>query len=522
MSIEGSAKKKLLAVLVWAACLGAALAVVVFWWRPFSRERLDSQTGSQSRYRHKIILRSDSFSGYCILRSAEMRQQLANAGILLAIEDDKADYVGRLTALKKDKADMAVFTVDSLLAAGARIGEFPATIVTVIDETRGADAIVAYRSAVASIQDLNRPDARFVLTPDSPSEFLARIVVSDFNLPKLPAKWVSPAGGAAEVYELFRKASRSEPRAYVLWEPYVSKALAEAGVHVLLGSDKIKGYIVDVLVARRTFLRDHPALVRTVIESYLRAAYSCRDGMPELVMEDAKAAGEPLSRQEAERLVKGIQWKNTLENYAHFRLLSRQESGGLEDLEAIISKVTGILIVTSAITRDSVTVPPNALYYDKIMRDLQAGDFHPGRTLGIVGGSGGDLDAIRGEAELPALSEKEWDGELLAVGQMRVPPISFLRGTAELGIQSRRDLEALAGRLKSLPRYYLLVAGHARAEGDPDENLRLAKERADIVAEYLILRLGIARNRVLAVAAKPSQQAGEAQSVTFELKQRPY
>jgi outer membrane protein OmpA-like peptidoglycan-associated protein len=522
MSIESSAGKRLLVATVWTVLLGTVLAVIVLWWKPFSKHRIEQLTGSESRYKHRIVLRDDSFTGYCVLRCEAMTELLAKEGILLAIEDDKADYAGRMRALKDDKADLAVFTVDSLLVAGAKLGEFPATIVMVIDETRGADAIVAYKSAVASIQDLNKAQARFVLTPDSPSEFLARVVVSDFNLPNLSARWITKADGAADVYERFRKASRTQPTAYVLWEPYVSKALAESGAHVLIGSDKIKGYIVDVLAARRTFLRDNPELVAKVVQAYLRAAYASRDSMAQLVMSDAKAAGEPLSPEEADRLVKGIQWKNTLENYAHFRLLSRQESLGLEDMEEIISKVARVLGATGAVAGERLGVQANTLFYDKIMKDLQSSDFHPGRKLAIVSNVAEAIDPVRGEARLAALSDQQWQSDLVAVGQMRIEPISFLRGTAELGIQSRRDLEDLAGRLKSLPRYYLQVVGHARSEGDPEANMLLAKQRADMAGEYLVLRLGVGRERVRSAAASPSRDTGDAQSVTFQLMQLPY
>jgi hypothetical protein len=40
---------------------------------------------------------------------------------------------------------LAVFTIDSLITAGAKAGDFPGSIVLVIDETKGGDAIVAAR-----------------------------------------------------------------------------------------------------------------------------------------------------------------------------------------------------------------------------------------------------------------------------------------------------------------------------------------------------------------------------------------
>ena len=59
-----------------------------------------------------------------------------------------------------------------------------------------------------------------------------------------------------------------------MWEPYVSKALEKPGAQILLDSSKLKGYIVDVLVAERQFLKDHPDLVQAVVEAHCRAAFT--------------------------------------------------------------------------------------------------------------------------------------------------------------------------------------------------------------------------------------------------------
>jgi outer membrane protein OmpA-like peptidoglycan-associated protein len=107
------------------------------------------------------------------------------------------------------------------------------------------------------------------------------------------------------------------------------------------------------------------------------------------------------------------------------------------------------------------------------------------------------------------------------VGQLKVAPIAFARGTAGINVQSERDLDDLCRKLPSWPRYYLLVVGHARAEGDPQANLKLAEERALAVANYLFSK-GVPRERVKAQAAPPSGTEGSSQSVSFELRQAPY
>jgi ABC-type taurine transport system substrate-binding protein len=299
------------------------------------------------------------------------------------VTDDKADYAARLDALRSGKVQLAAFTIDSLIVAGAKAGDFPATIVLAIDETQGADALVAYEKALGSVQDLNDPAAKIALTPNSPSEFLARVLLAHFSLPRLQENWIVPADGAAEVYRQFRSANPAEKKAYVLWEPYVSRALQQPGARVLIDSGKLKGYIVDVLVARREFLRDKPELVRGVVECYARASYryaSEPGGMSKLVMDDARQTGvESLDATQTKRIVEGIQWKNTLENYAQFGLTSGVEQGGLPTMEDMIGNIMDVLLKTKAISSDPLGGKYTTLFYDRVLADLRAASFHPVR-----------------------------------------------------------------------------------------------------------------------------------------------
>ena len=181
----------LLAAATWLVLLGLAAVGYRFFLHPTVEKRLHRQTGSSSQYRHDVRVAVDSFSGYCLLRSQALGDRLKKQGIRLTIKDDGADIPGRLQAMKDGDVEMAAFTIDSLLLAGAEAGAFPGSMVLIIDETRGADAMVAYEQAVPTLDALNDGSARIVATPASPSEFLARVAVANFNLPALPANWLS-------------------------------------------------------------------------------------------------------------------------------------------------------------------------------------------------------------------------------------------------------------------------------------------------------------------------------------------
>ena len=524
---QRKAKGCLIASLLWCVILVILGAAYKFLVHPSLSKKLTEETGSASQYRETVRLAADSFSGYAIFRSDRMKENLRQDGIKLDLHDDGADYEARIEALRNGETDLAVFTIDSYLAAGTRAGDFPGSIVLIIDETKGGDAIVAKPSAIQSLQDLNDPNARIVFTANSPSEFLARVVLAHFNLPDLPENWAQGADGPQAVLRAAQEAGSTDKRAFVLWEPYVARAVNDHGHRILLDSSKLEGYIVDVLVAQRSFLRDHPDRVASVLQAYLRAAfhYSQSDNaLVELVQEDAARTGsERLTPAQAQRVVDGIQWKNTLENYAHFGVNPRDQEDKVPHLEDIIMNIVDVLVKTQAIPQDPLAGRYHTLFYQKTLSDLKADDFHPSRNLNVVAGLGSSpesVETVRVTEEAKAISETEWT-QLRPVGELSIKPLVFVRGSANISITSRRDLSALAKKLKSFPEFYVRLIGQTRSEGDTDANRRLAEQRATAVSEQLIAA-GIGSQRIRTEATPSIDRAGAAQSVRFVVGQLPY
>jgi len=515
--------KIVLFALIWLTIIGGLAATYKFWWAPRQKGALMDETGSDASYKHRIALRLDGFSGYAVFRSPAMKRILREQGIRLELEDDKADYAARMQALRDGKADLAVFTIDSEVKAGVLLGgEMPATIVMVIDQTQGADAIVAYAAGLARLEDLNHPDAKFVFTPNSPSEFLARVIVGQLSLPRLPEKWYEEAEGAEDVLKRLKAADPKARRAFVLWEPQLSEALKVNGVRQLFGSGQCRNCIVDVLVARREFLAEKPDLVRAVVESYFRALHSYTEspnGLAELIAEDAKALDAPLTTEQVQRLVSGIEFKGVMDNYVHFGLVPPMT--GVQPLEEIFEYIGKILVATGAIAQNPYKGQATRLYYDAIVRKMHGDGFHPGKKQEIVSGLGpgaADLAAAHAGEELPALADAEW-GKLAPVGTAKVPSIGFRRGTAEISELSQADLDALSQQLGAWSTYYVRVVGESRADGDAAANARLATDRAAAVVAYLTSK-GVSVNRLRPESAKAS--ADGAAEVSFVLVQKAY
>lgn len=535
--MEAKTKSRVIMVASWLIIIGVIGLAYKFLVEPRLSGRRDKlvQDTSTQNYDHEIKIAHDSFPGYAILRSVAVKNLLDRQAIKLTFIDDKADYVKRVRDLKSGKVQMAVFTIDAYLKAGNVVGDYPGSIVLVIDESKGADAIVAHERGVAAIPNLSNPNAKIILTPDSPSETLARIMINTMSLPSLPSNWQSDANGAEDVYKKLKSADPDDPYAYVLWEPYVTKALAIDGVQLLLDSSKLKGYIVDVLVVQREFLNSQRELVTHVVQAYLRANYDYTnqpDGLLSLIQEDAKQYGDKLNQNEASKLVKGIEWRNTVENYAHFGIITGSAAKETEKLDTMIEKIMQVLVKTKSLPSDPLAGNYGQLYFEGILRALNTDDFHPGvlsssATEGLEGILVDTSDVIdekvREEKTLNPLSDDNWN-TLAPVAAMKIEPIQFGRGNARILPGSKRALTDIASKLKSFPQYYLRVVGHTRAEGDATANKILATQRADAAAKAL-RELGIANHRIRAIAGTRNafkKQGGEAQSVTFELLGKPY
>jgi outer membrane protein OmpA-like peptidoglycan-associated protein len=304
-----------------------------------------------------------------------------------------------------------------------------------------------------------------------------------------------------EIIKNFRNAAPSAPNVYVTWEPYVSQMLADSEMHLVVDSSKFTGYIVDTLVVSRNFLAKNQATVEQVLESYFTALYEFRDEREKvkLIIEDAEQTGSPLTQDQAQSLVKKIQWKNTQENFAHMGL----REGKVFPLEVMIERILNLLKSSGAISMDPTAGQLTRLFYDPPLAQLQTRNFHPG--LGS--------ESVFEQGELPPLDETQW-GSLVSIGTLNIPDLVFARGSATLTESSQFTLDELVHKLQSWPNYYLRIRGSATKQGNLDANRALANDRAQAALGYLQSR-GVSPNRMRVFDGETTGQT----RVSFELGQ---
>ena len=96
----------------------------------------------------RIVIGVDNWVGYFPLCSDQLRKRMRVAGYVVRCEDDKADYAKRFNELKAGRLQFAVGTVDAYVSNGSATA-FPGAIVAVIDESKGGDALVAWKDKAA-------------------------------------------------------------------------------------------------------------------------------------------------------------------------------------------------------------------------------------------------------------------------------------------------------------------------------------------------------------------------------------
>ena len=227
-----------------------------------------------------------------------------------------------------------------------------------------------------------------------------------------------------------------------------------------------------------------------------------------------------LSEDGSKAIVDGIQWKNTLENYAHFGLVKGAAAGDLLTMEDMIGNVTEILLKTQALDSDPLNGNYTSLYYDKILLEMRADNFHPANLIAGLGQGTKDLQGVRTNIQLGKLSESQWSS-LRAVGDLNVQSIGFRRGSSAISLSSEHELRRLKKMLDNFPSFYLRIVGQTRSEGDPEANRRLAETRAKSVGDFL-RNDGVSASRIRTEAAPSASKSGAAQSVRFQVGQVPF
>ena len=474
------------------------LRAILPWWQ----ETQQRSTSDAAATRGVLTIGVDNWIGYFPLCSPEMRRNLRARGYALECIEDAADYGERLRKLAEGDLDFAVATVDAYLLNGGKQG-FPGVIVAVIDESKGGDAIVADSSRVSDLNALaGRGGMKIAFTPASPSEHLLKSVNAHFDLGLYGSGnngWQLPSDGSSEALELLR-ADRADVA--VLWEPDVSRALADGRMVKLMGTEDTDKLIVDILMAGRKFASRDPGAVRELLDAWFETLQVYLADSERLVADIREETD--LEPAQIRSMLDGVQWAGLLENGSLWFDVQQQMTIGNDGLVEAIEAASEILIENGDFSASPVPGgDPYRLTNRDFIRELYLQAYPAGSDLSPENALARDF---------APLSENEWR-QLRRVGTLKVEPVSFRRGTGLLDLAGKNTIDRIAEKVRRYPNFRILVEGHTGLKGDAEQNLKLSASRARAVARYLMVTYKVDADRLRAVgygASKPlAKKPGE-------------
>jgi outer membrane protein OmpA-like peptidoglycan-associated protein/ABC-type nitrate/sulfonate/bicarbonate transport system substrate-binding protein len=474
-----------LKVFVSLLVVGLLLIVGAKFVLPMWQDAEQRSTSDAGAAHGSLTVGVDSWVGYFPLCSPAMSKRMREAGYNLRCDDDAANYARRFERLGNGELQLAVSTVDAYVLNGVK-SQYPGAIVAVLDQSKGGDAIVARRSAVANLDALKqKPSLRIAFTPNSPSDHLLKAVGVHFDVPHLKDRkgsWRVVADGSADA---LKKLQSGDVDVAVLWEPDVSRALADGQFVKLIGSEDTENLIVDVLIASRTLVQEKPEAIAAVLDHYFQTLSQYRND-DALLHEQVRAYAKVDATQVA-AMLRGVAWASLNDNGVQWLGVLPASAGGEQRLVDVVNDSTQIMI--SAGDFDGNPLPDRDAYR------ITNGQFIAKLFNAGAGGNAGPASA---QKSFTPLDERAWSA-LQEVGTLKIEPIGFQRGAASLNEDGEQALARMMDRLRHYPNYRILVKGHTGSGGDADANMELSKLRAQTVASHLLSAYGMDANRLRAV-----------------------
>ena len=208
----------------------------------------------------RLTLAIQTWVGYGPLYLAAEKGFFAEDGLDLVFVHEDLD-AARSDAFRAGMLDVEAGTIDVLV--NKRAAGLPVVAVAPIDYSLGADAVVA-TSDIHVLADL--VGKKVALARDNAGEIFLSYLFHQAGLPFERGTIVSMAPDKAA--EAFLNA---EVDAAVTWEPWVTRALAREGAHVLVSTKDEPEIIVDVFNVREELVREKPDLVRALLRGWYKA-----------------------------------------------------------------------------------------------------------------------------------------------------------------------------------------------------------------------------------------------------------
>lgn len=386
-----------------------------------------------------------------------------------------------------------------------------AKAVMIVDNTRGADAIIARDPSIRKVEDL--AGKKVALLQFTPSHGMTIDAVDNSSLSarrkqSIEYVFIAAEDGLGGVRAALESGSVD---AAVLWDPDLSLALRATKGHVVYSTKTASNLIFDVIVCDQRVLDDAQgaAAVQKLVTGWMKGVDVAKADPNGAV--DALVATEEfftlLAKDEGKPFVKGLfdnlLWTGVADNA---RILGL--SGGTNHYARVYQRFDQIYRAAGALANPkSPVIPPQDSFDTRFIRSL-----YDASTTAQV-------EAKKTET----FTEQAREEAVQAPAEVTKPVVvNFASGQAALTKRAEKIIDTdMVPFIENNGSAYFEISGNTDSTGNAAINNRLSLARAEAVVDYLVRQWEFPRERFKIVgngSDKPlcNESAPEAEGLTID------
>ncbi len=379
-----------------------------------------------------------------------------------------------------------------------RNNNLDARAIMVVDNTRGADAVIARASEMQRIEDL--AGKRIALLQYTPSHGMVIDAIDNSSLTarrkqSVDYVYVNADEGTAGVRAAFQS---GQVDAAALWDPDLSLALeAVEGAHVIYSTRTATNLIYDVIVCDKRVLdaRENEAALQSFVAGWMEgveAAEADHDAAVNALVETQEffsLLAQDEGRAFVKRLFGNLVWTGLDENARALGL-----AGGTNHYERVYQRFDGIYRRLGALANpNSPVIPPQDSFDYRFIRALMA-----------------EQPQVEQAAAQPEHTFTEEEAQAVreaAPAQVTKPvTVNFATGSSELTRRAQQTIDTeMVPLIENNGAAYFEISGNTDSTGARSTNMRLSERRAQAVKEYLVTQWEFPTERFMVVGNGPDE-----------------
>lgn len=368
--------------------------------------------------------------------------------------------------------------------------------VMIVDNTQGADAIIARDPAIRSVEDL--AGKKIALLQYTPSHGMAIDAIDNSSMTarkkaSVQYVFINADEGTAGVRSALESGNVD---AAALWDPDLSLAIHNANAHVVYSTKTATNLIFDVMVCDSAVLGtdEGRAAVQKFVQGWMEGVKAARQDPDNAVEALVKTEQffQLLEQKQGKAFIKGLfgslVWTGLEDNA---RILGM--AGGTNHYERVYQRFDGIYRGAGALANPkSPVIPPQESFDYSFIKKMLDQD-QAAKTAAAA-----PQQTFTVAAQQQAIQEDK------TATVTKPVTVNFASGSAELTKRSQKTIdETMVPFIENNGSAYFEVTGNTDSTGNRGANMALSQARAKAVVDYLVGQWEFPRERFKPVGNGP-------------------